>query len=69
MIGQVQKPLEEILEYLEDREKIVVVGCGGCATIFHTGGEPEEKDMADTLAEHGKQVLAAIAPPLGEFTC
>jgi hypothetical protein len=69
VIGQVQKPLEEILEYLEGREKIVVVGCGGCATIFHTGGEPEVKEMADALAQHGKQILAAIAPPLGEFTC
>lgn len=69
MIGQEQKPLEEILEYLEGREKIVVVGCGGCATIFRTGGEPEVEEMADILTQHGKQVLAAIAPPLGEFTC
>jgi hypothetical protein len=25
--------------------------------------------MADTLSKHGKSIMAAIAPPLGEFTC
>jgi hypothetical protein len=69
MIGQMQKPIEEILEYLEGREKVVLVGCGGCATVFHTGGETEVKEMAKTLTKRGKQVLAAIAPPFGEFTC
>jgi len=69
MIAQEQKPLEEILGYLEGKQKIVLYGCGGCATVFHTGGEPEVKAMAKTLSEHGKQVLAAIAPPFGEFTC
>ena len=69
MIGQTQKPLEEILGYLEGKQKVVLVGCGGCATVFHTGGEPEVKEMADVLTQHGKDVLAAIAPPFGEFTC
>jgi len=69
MIGQIQKPIDEILEYLEGKEKIVLVGCGGCATVFHTGGETEVKEMAKKLSETGKQVLAAIAPPFGEFTC
>jgi ferredoxin len=62
MIGQTQKPIEEILEYLEGKEKVVLVGCGGCATVFHT-------EMAKKLTKRGKQVLAAIAPPFGEFTC
>jgi ferredoxin len=69
MIGQTQKPIEEILEYLEGKKKIVLIGCGGCATVFHTGGETEVKEMVKTLTETGKQVLAAIAPPFGEFTC
>ncbi len=69
MIGQVQKPIEEILEYLDGKHKIVLVGCGGCATVFHTGGEQEVTEMADTLSRHGKNVVAAIAPPFGEFTC
>lgn len=69
MIGQVQKPMDEILRMLEGKDKLVLCGCGGCATIFHTGGEPEVKEMADTLSKHGKSILAAIAPPFGEFTC
>jgi len=69
MIAQEQKPLEEILEYLDGKQKVVLYGCGGCATVFHTGGEPEVKAMEKTPSEHGKEVLAAIAPPFGEFTC
>ncbi len=69
MIAQESKPREEILGYLEGKEKIVIYGCGGCATVFHTGGEPEVKAMEETLTRHGKQVLAAVAPPFGEFTC
>ena len=69
MIGQTQKPTEEILEYLEGKAKIVIVGCGGCATVFHTGGAPEVKEMAKRLTAKGKEILAAIAPPFGEFTC
>jgi len=69
MIAQTPKPLEEVLNYLEGRRKVVLYGCGGCATVFHTGGEPEVKAMAQTLREHGKEVLAAVAPPFGEFTC
>ena len=69
MIGQTQKSLEEILGYLQGKEKVVLVGCGGCATVFHTGGEPEVKEMADTLSKHGKNILATVAPPFGEFTC
>jgi hypothetical protein len=33
MIAQEQKPIAEILEYLDGKDKIVIVGCGGCATV------------------------------------
>lgn len=69
MIAQIQKPIEEILEYLKGKENIVLIGCGGCATVFHTGGEQEVNEMADKLAARGKKILAAVTPPLGEFTC
>ncbi len=69
MIGQTQKPTEEILDYLEGKTKIVIVGCGGCATVFHTGGATEVKEMAKRLTAKGKEILAAVAPPFGEFTC
>ncbi len=69
MIGQVKKPIKEILGYLEGKKKIVLYGCGGCATVFHTGGEPEIDEMKNILTGNGKEVLAAIAPPFGEFAC
>ena len=69
MIGSHWKPTEEILGYLEGKGKLVLMGCGGCATVFHTGGEPEVREMAWILSRHGKTILAAIAPPFGEFTC
>jgi ferredoxin len=69
VIGQTKKPIKEILEYLEGKKKIVIYGCGGCATVFHTGGEAEVNEMKDILIKNGKEVLAAIAPPFGEFTC
>lgn len=69
MIGLRQKPTEKILEYLDGKENIVIMGCGGCATIFHAGGESEVEEMADTLSRQGKNILAAIPAPLGQFTC
>lgn len=69
MIGQTKKPIEEVLGYLEGKKKIVIYGCGGCATVFHTGGEQEVNEMKDILTKNGKEVLAAITVPFGEFTC
>ncbi len=69
MMGQVRKPLEEILDFLRGKKKIVVMGCGGCATIFHTGGLKEVKEMVETLKKEGKEVLAEIGLPFGVFCC
>jgi hypothetical protein len=69
MIGSYWKPIDEILGYLEGRNKLVLMGCGGCATVFQTGGEPQVNEMARILSENGKTVLAAFAPPFGEFAC
>jgi hypothetical protein len=51
MIGQVQKSVEKIFKMLDEKEKLVLYICGGCATVFHTGGEPEVKEMAGTLSK------------------
>lgn len=69
MIGSYWKPMEEILGYLEGRDKLIVMGCGGCATVFQTGGEPQVAEMARILSDRGKTILSTIAPPFGEFTC
>jgi len=62
MTGTVPKPLEEILKALGKAEKVLVVGCASCSTTFHTGGEPEVREMARLLTERGFTVTAAGIP-------
>lgn len=69
MMGQVRKPIEEVLGYLNGEKKVVIMGCGGCATIFHTGGIKQVKEMAQRLKEEGKEILAEIGLPFGVFCC
>ena len=69
MNAQEQKPFEEILEYLEGKKRIVLMGCGGCATIFHTGGVKEVNEMAERLEREGKEIVGKIALPFGVFAC
>jgi len=47
MIGQVQKLIDEIHAILNGKEKLVLYGCGGCATVFHTGGKPKGEIMEE----------------------
>jgi len=69
MMGQVQKPFEEILESLEGYKKITLMGCGGCSTVFKTGGIEQVNEMADKLKAEGKEILAAIGNPFGAYVC
>ena len=62
MIGTEAKPFDEIQCAVEQCSELVVVGCGGCATVCHTGGEPEVAAMAGQLADVGKCVLAVVVP-------
>src|SRR6056297_1472856 len=66
---QEPKPFEEILGYLEGKKKIVLSGCGGCATIFHTGGIDDLDRMETKLEEEGKDVIGKIGMPFGIFAC
>jgi len=52
-----KKPFEEILEDLEGDDKIVILGCGECATATRTGGEPEVAEMKAALEAAGKEVV------------
>jgi ferredoxin len=62
MIGTEPKPFGEIQRAVEECSELVVVGCGGCAAVCHTGGEPEVAAMAKQLADVDKRVLAAVVP-------
>ncbi len=69
MNAQVRKPFEEVLGYLEGRKKIFLMGCGGCATIFHTGGIREVDEMAEKLTKEGKEIVGKIGLPFAVFAC
>ena len=49
MIVADRKPLEEILEMVQDYSKILVVGCKGCVTVCNVGGSKEVEILASTL--------------------
>ena len=57
MIISKQKPFEEVVEDLEGLTKLVILGCGECATATCTGGPPEVAEMKEKLEALGKQVL------------
>ena len=49
MIIAERKPLNEIKSFLENYKKILIVGCGTCATVCLAGGETEVKVVASGL--------------------
>ncbi|RPI99704.1 MAG: hypothetical protein EHM36_15640 [Deltaproteobacteria bacterium] len=49
MIKAEQKPVEELLRYLDPYNRILLVGCGACVTVCHAGGEKEVGLLASTL--------------------
>lgn len=49
MIIAERKPLGEIAGFIEGFGKVLVVGCGGCATVCLAGGEAEVKIVGSAL--------------------
>lgn len=56
MIISKQKDRDEILKSLENYNNIIILGCSECATVCHTGGEPELAEMKEFLESNGKTV-------------
>ena len=61
-----QKPMEEILQYLDGENNIFLVGCKGCAEGCETGGEHQVMEMKQRLEEVGKKVTGIS---LIDFAC
>lgn len=49
MIRAVGKPLEEIISFIRDYDKVLVAGCDGCVTVCEAGGLKEVKVLASSL--------------------
>jgi hypothetical protein len=60
MLISEQKPLEEILSYLDGEKSVFVIGCKGCAEGWGSGGEKQVAQMRSTLQEKGKAITGAV---------
>ena len=47
MIISENKPINEILGFLKNAEKVVLIGCNQCAAICKSGGEEEVLKMKE----------------------
>ena len=44
-----QKPMEEVIRFLDKCRRVYLIGCGTCATALHTGGKSEVIEMKRQL--------------------
>ncbi len=58
-----QKPIEEVMRYLEKCQAVHIIGCGTCATMCHTGGKAEAIEMKERLEAIGKKVTGWMVIP------
>ena len=56
-----QKPIEEVMQYLDKCQWVHIIGCGTCATLCHTGGKSEVVEMKQRLEASGKKVTGWMA--------
>jgi hypothetical protein len=49
MIVADKKPIEEIIDYLKNKNKILVLGCNECVTVCEAGGKKEVGVLASAL--------------------
>ncbi len=61
MIITTRKDYETVKKFLSSYGKdVVVVGCGSCAALSGTGGEPEVKAMVEQLKKDGFNVVTSM---------
>ncbi len=60
MIVADKKPVEEIIEQVKDKNRILILGCNECVTVCEAGGKKEVGVLASALRMHflqqGKEV-------------
>ncbi|MDD5021680.1 MAG: methylenetetrahydrofolate reductase C-terminal domain-containing protein [Endomicrobiaceae bacterium] len=60
MIITSRKEIGEILSQINEKDKVFVVGCGGCATKCDTGSQKAVDDMTDELEKNNITVEGSI---------
>jgi ferredoxin len=60
MIRAIPKPLEEIIQYVNDYDKLLIAGCDGCVTVCEAGGLKEVKILGSALRLHFGQANKPI---------
>ena len=60
MLISEQKPLQEILSYLDGDKSIFLIGCKGCAEGWASGGEKQVAEMRNALQEKGKTITGFV---------
>lgn len=66
MILSEQKPLEDILGYLEGEKSVFILGCNGCAQSSGSGGPVQVEEMKKKLKEAG---FIVTGTKVIEFLC
>ena len=69
MHATIQKPLNEILGFVRQGEKVFIVGCGNCAEKCRSGGEEQAKEMKARLEGEGITVTGYTATASGSSLC
>ena len=52
MIVADKKPIEEIIEEIRNKDKILILGCNECVTVCEAGGKKEVGVLASALRMH-----------------
>ncbi|MDI6857049.1 MAG: methylenetetrahydrofolate reductase C-terminal domain-containing protein [Dehalococcoidia bacterium] len=58
-----QKPLAEVMGYIERWQSVYIIGCGTCATMCRTGGKAEVMAMKAEIETSGKKVTGWMVVP------
>ncbi|MBD3204632.1 5,10-methylenetetrahydrofolate reductase, partial [Candidatus Woesearchaeota archaeon] len=57
MIVTEKKPIDELIRHISDFNKIIILGCGDCATICKTGGINETGELKNILKKKNFDIV------------